>query len=112
MGLVAERLRVETPSLSHHVANPAELAHRIAVLAAVELGDALMRAAQRMLIHSLAVLPSHGLDPGQDVHALRMLRGSMTLEVEGLGSASTRNVEQSFAWTPPGRLASRSTAAG
>ena len=98
------------------MANLAELAHRIAVLAAVELGDALMPAAQRVLTHSLAVLRGHGLDPGQDVHALRMLRsalhGSVTLEVEGLGSASTRNVEQSFAWTPPGRLASRSTAAG
>jgi len=41
MGLVAERLGVKTPSLYKHVENLADLLQRIAVLAAVELGDAL-----------------------------------------------------------------------
>ncbi|PRY16904.1 TetR/AcrR family transcriptional regulator [Kineococcus rhizosphaerae] len=46
MGLVAERLGVRTPSLYKHVQNLADLAQRIAVLAAVELGDALRDALQ------------------------------------------------------------------
>jgi AcrR family transcriptional regulator len=46
MGLVAERLGVRTPSLYKHVDSLADLAHRIAVLAAVELGDALRDALQ------------------------------------------------------------------
>ena len=41
MGLLAERLRVRTPSLYKHVDNLADLAHRIAVLATTELGDAI-----------------------------------------------------------------------
>lgn len=40
MGLVAERLGVKTPSLYKHVDGRADLGHRIAVLAATELGDA------------------------------------------------------------------------
>jgi AcrR family transcriptional regulator len=46
MGLLAERLGVRTPSLYKHVDNQADLVHRIAVLAAVELGDALRDATQ------------------------------------------------------------------
>ncbi|HEY0237751.1 MAG TPA: WHG domain-containing protein [Friedmanniella sp.] len=46
MGLLAERLGVKTPSLYKHVDNLADLSHRIAVLAAVELGDALRDATQ------------------------------------------------------------------
>jgi AcrR family transcriptional regulator len=46
MGLVAERLGVKAPSLYKHVASQAELAHRIAVLAMIELGDALRDAIQ------------------------------------------------------------------
>ena len=45
MGLLAERLGVKTPSL-YHVDNLADLIHRIAVLAATELGDALRDAIQ------------------------------------------------------------------
>ena len=41
MGLVAERLAVKTPSLYKHIGGHADLVHRIAVLAATELGDAL-----------------------------------------------------------------------
>ena len=148
MGLVAERLGVRTPSLYNHVANLADLGHRIAVLAAVELGDALRDATQgragsdalaaaaatmrdyvkahpgrytagnrvpptgpedpltiasgRMLDPLAAVLHGYGLDPGQDVHALRMLRSALhgfaTLEVEG-GFRFDTNVDESFAWT-------------
>ncbi len=46
MGLVAERLGVKTPSLYKHVDSLADLGHRIAVLAATELGDAVGRATQ------------------------------------------------------------------
>lgn len=46
MGLLAERLGVRTPSLYKHVANQADLAHRIAVLAATELADAIRDATQ------------------------------------------------------------------
>ena len=43
MGLLAERLGVKTPSLYKHVDSLADLAHRIAVLAMIELGDAAAR---------------------------------------------------------------------
>jgi AcrR family transcriptional regulator len=46
MGLLAERLGVRTPSLYKHVDSLADLIHRIAVLAATELGDALGDAIQ------------------------------------------------------------------
>ena len=46
MGLLAERLGVKTPSLYKHVDSLADLIHRIAVLAATELGDALRDATQ------------------------------------------------------------------
>ena len=46
MGLLAERLGVKTPSLYKHVDGLADLAHRIAVLAAHELADALRDATQ------------------------------------------------------------------
>jgi AcrR family transcriptional regulator len=46
MGVLAERLGVKTPSLYKHVDNLADLVHRIAVLAAIELGDALRDATQ------------------------------------------------------------------
>ncbi|MGW6132520.1 TetR/AcrR family transcriptional regulator [Cellulomonas sp. NPDC055163] len=46
MGLVAERLGVKTPSLYKHVGGQADLAHRIAVLASDELGDAMGDAIQ------------------------------------------------------------------
>lgn len=46
MGLVAERLGIKAPSLYKHVASQAELAHRIAILAMIELGDAIRDAIQ------------------------------------------------------------------
>lgn len=46
MGLLAERLGVKTPSLYKHVDNLADLIHRIAILTAIELGDALRDATQ------------------------------------------------------------------
>jgi AcrR family transcriptional regulator len=46
MGLLAERLGVKTPSLYKHVDNLADLIHRIAVLATIELGDAVRDAIQ------------------------------------------------------------------
>lgn len=41
---LAERLGVKTPSLHKHVGGQSDLVHRIAVLAATELGDALQEA--------------------------------------------------------------------
>jgi AcrR family transcriptional regulator len=46
MNLLAERLGVKTPSLYKHVTSQADLVHRIAVLAATELGDAIRDAIQ------------------------------------------------------------------
>ena len=46
MGLLADRLEVKTPSLYKHVANQADLAHQIAVLAMNELADAIRDAIQ------------------------------------------------------------------
>lgn len=46
MGVVAERLGVRPPSLYKHVGSLGDLAQRIAVLAATELGDALREALQ------------------------------------------------------------------
>ncbi|WP_298210941.1 TetR/AcrR family transcriptional regulator [Ferrimicrobium sp.] len=46
MGLLAERVGVKTPSLYKHVDNLADLTHRIAVLAATELGDCVRDVAQ------------------------------------------------------------------
>ncbi|MEW2051940.1 WHG domain-containing protein [Streptomyces sp. NPDC005476] len=46
MGLLAERLGIKTPSLYKHVANQADLTHRIAVLAMNELSDAIRDATQ------------------------------------------------------------------
>lgn len=46
MGLVAERLGVKTPSLYKHLTGQADLAHRIAILAVTELGDAIRDATQ------------------------------------------------------------------
>jgi len=46
MGLLADRLGVKTPSLYKHVTSLDDLAHRIAVLAMIELGDAIRDATQ------------------------------------------------------------------
>jgi AcrR family transcriptional regulator len=46
MNVVAERLGVKTPSLYKHVDSLAVLTHRIAILAATEVGDALRDAMQ------------------------------------------------------------------
>ena len=46
MGLLAERLAVKPPSLYKHVSSLSDLLHRIAVLGATELADALRDATQ------------------------------------------------------------------
>ena len=46
MGLLAQRLGVKTPSLYKHVAGQADLSHRIAVLAMIELADVIRDATQ------------------------------------------------------------------
>ena len=147
MGLVAERLGVKTPSLYKHVDSLADLGHRIAVLAATELGDALRDATQgradldaltaaaqalrtyarrhpgryaalnssrltgyddplipargRLLDSFAAVLHGYRLDPSQQIHALRMLRGMMhgfvTLEAAD-GFQIDTDTDDSFAW--------------
>ncbi|SDT34406.1 DNA-binding transcriptional regulator, AcrR family [Friedmanniella luteola] len=147
MGLLAERLGVKTPSLYKHVDGLADLSHRIAVLAATELADAVrdatqgrsgsdalaaaaqaMRtfvkehpgryaagnsaraggaddplgpAADRLLDSLAAVVRGYQLDPGQKIHALRMVRsvlhGFATLEVAG-GFQLDTDVDDSFTW--------------
>ena len=147
MGLLAERLGVKTPSLYKHVANQADLAHRIAVLGMNEIADAirdaiqgrtgsealvagaqamrryvlahpgrytignaakvtgsddpLLPAIQRVVQSWAAMLHGYHLDPGQEIHALRMLRsvlhGFATLEAEGSFQFAT-DIEESFTW--------------
>jgi AcrR family transcriptional regulator len=147
MGLLAERLGVKTPSLYNHVDSLADLVHRIAVLVATELGDALGDAVQgragsdaliaaartmrryvnehpgryaagnsvrptgpddplstainRLLGSLSAVLRGYQLDPGEEIHALRMLRSALhgfaTLEVEG-GFRFDTDIDESFTW--------------
>ncbi|GHH27777.1 TetR/AcrR family transcriptional regulator [Lentzea cavernae] len=147
MGLLARRLLVRTPSLYKHVGGRADLAHRVAVLATTELGDALRDATQgvagsealaaaaralrtfvhdhpgryaavstarpvgagdplvparRRLLGSLtAVLHGYRLDPGQELHALRMVRSIVaafaTTETAG-GFQVEVDAEDSFTW--------------
>jgi AcrR family transcriptional regulator len=147
MALLAERLGVKTPSLYKHVANQADLAHRIAVLGMHEIADAirdaiqgrtgsealvagaqamrryvldhpgryaignaakvtgsddpLLPAIQRVIMSWSAMLHGYHLDPGQEIHALRMLRsvlhGFATLEADGSFQFAT-DIEESFTW--------------
>jgi AcrR family transcriptional regulator len=147
MGLLAERLGVRTPSLYKHVSSQADLAHRIAVLALTELGDAIRDAIQgraghealaagaqamrryvrehpgryaavndarphgpddplipagnRALSSLAAMLHGYQLDPTQEIHALRMLRGILhgfaTLEASGAFQMDT-DTDDSFTW--------------
>jgi AcrR family transcriptional regulator len=147
MGLLAERLGIKTPSLYKHVANQADLAHRIAVLAMTELADAirdaiqgragrealvagahamrtyvlthpgryaagnaalitgpddaLIAASARVIDSWAAMLHGYGLDPAEEIHALRMLRsllhGFASLEAVGSFQRNT-NVDDSFTW--------------
>jgi AcrR family transcriptional regulator len=147
MGLLAERLGVRPPSLYKHVTGQAELAHRIAVLAMIEIGDAirdaiqglagrdaliagaqamrtyvkehpgryaagnaarptgpddpLIAASERVLASWSAMLHGYRIDPGQEIHALRMLRsmlhGFATLEAAG-GFQIGTDVDDSFNW--------------
>ena len=148
MGLLAQRLGIKTPSLYKHVTSQADLAHRIAVLAANELADAtrdatqgragsealtagaqairtyvrahpgryaagnaarptgpddpLVPALDRVLDSWAAMLHGYRLDPGHQVHALRMLRsilqGFATTEAAG-GFQLDTSVDESFTWT-------------
>jgi AcrR family transcriptional regulator len=63
--------------------------------------DPLLPAADRVLASLSAVLRGYHLDPGQEIHALRMLRsmlhGFATLEVTG-GFMIDASVDDSFAW--------------
>ncbi|WP_433309066.1 TetR/AcrR family transcriptional regulator [Micromonospora sp. CA-269861] len=147
MGLLAERLGIKTPSLYKHVASQADLAHRIAIVAMTEVGDAirdatqgrsggdalaagaqamrayvrehpgryaaanaarptgpddpLIAASERVLASLAAMLNGYGLNPGQELHAMRTLRsvvhGFATLEVAG-GFQIDASVDESFAW--------------
>ncbi len=147
MGLLADRLGVKTPSLYKHVANQADLAHSIAVLAMTELADAIGDAVQgrsgsdalvagavamrtfvrdhpgryaagnaaqitgpedplqpasgRVMAAWAAMLHGYGLDPEQEIHALRMLRSTLhgfgTLEVAGSFQVQV-SPDESFTW--------------
>ena len=63
--------------------------------------DLLLPAADRMLASLSAVLHGYRLDPGQEIHALRMLRsmlhGFATLEASG-GFQIDTDVDESFTW--------------
>jgi AcrR family transcriptional regulator len=147
MGLVAERLGVKGPSLYKHIASQAELAHHIATLAMIELGDTIrdaiqgragtdaliagaramrtyvmkhpgryaagnaarptgpqdpiIAAAGRVMESWAAMLRGYGIDPSQQIHAMRMLRSALhgyaTLEATG-GFQIGTDVDDSFTW--------------
>ena len=63
--------------------------------------DPLIPAGNRVLASLSAVLHGYRLDPGQEIHALRMLRsmlhGFATLEAAG-GFLIDADIDQSFAW--------------
>jgi AcrR family transcriptional regulator len=63
--------------------------------------DPLVPAAERVLASLSAVLRGYGLDAGQEIHALRMLRsvlhGFATLE-QGGGFQIDTDVDESFTW--------------
>ena len=61
MGLLAERLGVKAPSLYKHVASQADLAHRIAILSATELGDAGRDATQGRVGSDALAAAAHAL---------------------------------------------------
>ena len=61
MGMLAERLGVKTPSLYKHVDGLADLGYRIAVLAALELGDALSDATQGRAGGDALIAASHAM---------------------------------------------------
>lgn len=61
MGLLAERLGVKAPSLYNHVANQADLTHRIAVLAMTEIADAIRDATQGRSGADALVAGSHAM---------------------------------------------------
>jgi AcrR family transcriptional regulator len=64
--------------------------------------DPLIPAIERVLASWAAMLRGYQLDPGQQIHAMRMLRSALhgfaTLETEG-GFQIDAAVEESFAWT-------------
>ena len=144
---LADRLGVRPPSLYKHVDGLDDLTHRVALLAATELGDALAAATDglagrdalhaaarahrdyalaypgryaatvgsrpadaddplagaldRALTSFTAVLRGYGVDPVDDVHALRYLRsclhGFASLEA-GRGFQLGTDVDASFDW--------------
>ena len=61
MGLLADRLGVKTPSLYKHVANQADLAHAIAVLATAEVADAIRDAIQGRAGRAALVAGAHAM---------------------------------------------------
>src|ERR1700712_1474819 len=71
MGLLAERLGVKTPSLYKHVDGLADLVHRIAVLAATELGDALRDATQGRAGRDALIAAAQAMRAYVKIHAGR-----------------------------------------
>lgn len=63
--------------------------------------DPLVPATDRLLTSLAAVLHGYAVDPGQEVHALRMLRsalhGFVTLELDG-GFQINTDIDDSFTW--------------
>jgi AcrR family transcriptional regulator len=79
MGLLAERLGIKTPSLYKHVANQADLAHRIAVLAMTELADAIRDAIQGRAGREALVAGAHAMRTYVLLHPGRYAAGNAAL---------------------------------
>lgn len=76
MGLLADRLGVKTPSLYKYVANQADLAHLIAVLAMTELADAIRDAVQGRAGSDALVAGAHAMRTYVRDHPGRYAAGS------------------------------------
>ncbi len=76
MGVLAERLGVRTPSLYKHVANQADLAHSIAVLAMTELADAVGEAIQGRSGHDAIVAGANAMRTFVHEHPGRYAAGN------------------------------------
>jgi AcrR family transcriptional regulator len=76
MGLLAERLGVKTPSLYKHVDSLADLVHRIAVLAATELADALRDATQGRAGSDALIAAAHAMRTYAKLHPGRYAAGN------------------------------------
>ncbi len=96
MGLLADRLGVKTPSLYKHVGSLADLSHRIAVVAATELGDAIRDATQGRAGSDALAAAAHAMRSYVKEHPGRYAAGNAAMpgeDTEAMASARRRMLD-------------------